>query len=461
MKLGIPYALNEVGGRSNQEDSIFPLKGEADASTRLFMVCDGMGGHENGEVASGLVCSTFGARLANIDHEAFTVDMFNDALSAAYDALDREDPNPESQRKMGTTMTFLHLNDREVVVAHMGDSRVYHVRPSEHEPILYQSSDHSLVNELVRAEIITPEEALTHPRRNVITRAMQPRLESRHKADVRVFGDVKAGDYFFLCSDGVLESVSNDALVEILRRNVSDAEKIEAIRVMCQASSRDNFSAYLVPIVEGLPIVESPVVAAELVDDVDADTHQRDDWDANVTRPAPHFSDKELNSKGRTHFTPMNIGLACVALVAVTAAIWFAMSNIEFTSTKTVYNSHPRNGKSLSNDDVKKEGDKSDDAILDKVSEIGGVDSLKLEDGPVFSEDDEGINEKVDSLNTNNGPVSGSEHTNLGKVQQTIIKADAAGLDSTNTESDAKENLNAGDDDEALEDARGDRSKTI
>lgn len=404
MKLGIPYALNEVGGRSNQEDSIFPIKGEADASTRLFMVCDGMGGHENGEVASGLVCSTFGARLANIDHEAFTVDMFNDALSAAYDALDREDPNPESQRKMGTTMTFLHLNDREVVVAHMGDSRVYHVRPTESEPILYQSSDHSLVNELVRAEIITPEEALTHPRRNVITRAMQPRLESRHKADVRVFGDVMAGDYFFLCSDGVLESVSNDALVEILRRNVSDAEKIEAIRVMCQASSRDNFSAYLVPIVEGLPIVESPVVAAELVDDVDADTHQRDDWDASVTRPAPHFSDKELNSKGRTHFTPMNIGLACVALIAVTAAIWFAMSNIEFTSTKTVYKSHPHNEmskeKSLSMDDVKKEGDKSGGAILDKDSEIGNpdVDSPKLVDAPEAVSGQDDLNEVPEAI---------------------------------------------------------------
>lgn len=328
MKLGMPYALNEIGGRSNQEDSIYPAKGEANESARLFLVCDGMGGHENGEVASGLVCSTFAANLANIDHEEFTVDMFNYALNAAYDALDREDPNPESMRKMGTTLTFLHLNDHEVVVAHMGDSRVYHVRPSERNPILYQSSDHSLVNELVRAEIITPEEALTHPRRNVITRAMQPRLETRHNADVRTFNDVMAGDYFFLCSDGVTETITNDILVDILRREVSDAEKIEAIRALCAESSRDNFSAYLVPIAEGLPPVVHDVVSAELVEDVNTQIVEEAS-DEDKTMPPIYANDQNKEGNRRTRFTPMNIGLAVVALVAVCSAIWFAVGNVE------------------------------------------------------------------------------------------------------------------------------------
>lgn len=330
MKLGMPYALNEIGGRQNQEDSIFPPKGDANESTRLFLVCDGMGGHENGEVASGLVCSTFGANLANIDHEGFTVDMFNYTLNAAYDALDREDPNPESMRKMGTTLTFLHLNSREAVVAHMGDSRVYHIRPSERNPILYQSSDHSLVNELVRAEIITPEEALTHPRRNVITRAMQPHLETRYKADVRTFNDVLAGDYFFLCSDGVLESISNEALVEILRRDVTDAEKIEAIRTLCAASSKDNFSAYLVPVVDGYPAVVPDVVSAELVEDIEPELveNRREEGHTIPSFNAPKM-EEERDSR-RTRFTPLNIGLAAVALLAICAAIWFAVSSFDF-----------------------------------------------------------------------------------------------------------------------------------
>ena len=328
MKLGMPYALNEIGGRSNQEDSIFPVKGEANESTRLFLVCDGMGGHENGEVASGLVCSTFGKLLANVDHEGFTVEMFLDALNEAYDALDREDPDPQSMRKMGTTLTFLHLNDHEVVVAHMGDSRVYHVRPSEQNAIIYQSSDHSLVNELVRAEIITPEEALTHPRRNVITRAMQPKLDPRHKADVRTFNDVQAGDYFFLCSDGVLESVSNDALVEILRRDVADVEKIEAVKALCAASSRDNFSAYLVPVVEGLPYVEPEVVSAELVDELE-DTHLVED-DVEVTVPHESANSRymrpERKRSFRSYLSPMTVGLAVAALAVVTSILWLSIS---------------------------------------------------------------------------------------------------------------------------------------
>lgn len=328
MKLGMPYALNEVGGRSNQEDSIYPAKGDASESSRLFLVCDGMGGHENGEVASGLVCSTFAANLADIDHEEFSVDMFNYALNAAYDALDREDPNPESMRKMGTTLTFLHLNDREAVVAHMGDSRIYHIRPSERFPILYQSSDHSLVNELVRAEIITPEEALTHPRRNVITRAMQPHLETRHNADVRTFNDVMAGDYFFLCSDGVTETITNDILVDILCREVSDAEKIEAIRALCAESSRDNFSAYLVPIAEGLPYIEHAVVSAELVDDIEPQIVE-ETRDEDKTMPPIYTTDYKKNTNRRTRFTPMNIGLSVVALVAICSAIWFAVGNVE------------------------------------------------------------------------------------------------------------------------------------
>ena len=421
MKLRMPQALNEIGQRSNQEDSIFPSKGEANESSRLFLVCDGMGGHENGEVASGLVCSTFGACLGDIDHEQFTVDMFESTLSAAYDALDREDPNSESTRKMGTTLTFLHLNDHEVVVAHMGDSRVYHVRPSASQPILYQSSDHSLVNELVRAEIITPEEALTHPRRNVITRAMQPNLESRHKADVRAFNDVLAGDYFFMCSDGVLESLSNDTLVEILRRDVSDQDKIEAIKALCNASSRDNFSAYLVPIAEGLPEVVAEVVHAELADVTVAEVVEDDVPHADYSAPLRDVTPEDPKSGFR--LTPTNMALGCVALVAICATLYFAISNSEFRveSKRVVYsNMAPERvsepsmdcniiqnmliGADVDKDAVEADSLKRDNVVVKEVvdsAEVNGVDTEIIApkgDGPKATQEGGGSGVASDTL---------------------------------------------------------------
>lgn len=323
MKLGMPQALIGVGGRSNQEDSIFPAKGDANTSTRLFLVCDGMGGHDNGDVASSIVCSTFGSNLSDIDHDAFTVDMFDKTLTAAYDALDREDSSPASCRKMGTTLAMLYLNNKEATIAHIGDSRVYHVRPSAESAILYQTRDHSLVNDLVRAEVITADEAADYPRRNVITRAMQPRLELRYSADVHTIQDVRAGDYFFLCSDGVHESLTNKALVDILRRDISDADKVDAIRVLCEVLSGDNFSAYLVPVVEGMSVV----AAAEVVEKVEEPVQEVAKVSTPVTPIAPVGVTPKGNKRKSRNITPLNIILLCVAIGAIITAIWLGLGN--------------------------------------------------------------------------------------------------------------------------------------
>lgn len=144
-------------------------------------------------------------------------------------------------------MTCLYLHRNGYLVAHIGDSRIYHVRPQV--GIIYQSSDHSLVNDLLRAGELTEEEALNFPQKNVITRAMQPNLERRHKADVFSFSDIKKGDYFFLCCDGVLEQLTNDQLCEILSdKKRNDVQKLEAIKQVCDGKTKDNYTCYLIPI---------------------------------------------------------------------------------------------------------------------------------------------------------------------------------------------------------------------
>lgn len=249
-----PQCFSEIGTRDNQEDYLWPLPQDATTASRVFLMCDGMGGHDHGEVASRTAATTLGTYLTT--HQAadgvLTKLMFERALAYAYDQLDLVDDG--SKKKMGTTMTCVALHRGGALVAHIGDSRVYHIRPAlavgdGRSGIIYQSADHSLVNQLLRIGEITAEEAANFPQKNVITRAMQPHLERRHKADIFNFADVQAGDYFFLCSDGVLEQLTNDTLGEILKDSrLTDEGKLCAIRQVCEGKTRDNHTCWLIPI---------------------------------------------------------------------------------------------------------------------------------------------------------------------------------------------------------------------
>ena len=241
-----PLCFTQIGKKQNQEDSLYPLLGMATAQSRFFLVCDGVGGSEHGEVASQTVSQTLGGYLEEhlSQQQPLTDELFNAALDAAYTALDKAYDG--AYKKMATTLTFLGLSKGGAFVAHIGDSRVYHVRPGQ--GIVSVTFDHSYVNELVASGKLTPEEAKTYPHKNIITRAMQPLMEKRAVADIRHVRNLCAGDYFFLCCDGVLERLTEEKLVEILSSDKSDDEKLTEIRSICDEGTRDNYSCYLVPI---------------------------------------------------------------------------------------------------------------------------------------------------------------------------------------------------------------------
>jgi protein phosphatase len=244
-----PQAINELGGRSNQEDSIYPLAGEASAERRVFVVCDGMGGLDKGEVASEAVSKALG-QMADAILSAvpvFTDEDFRQCLSNAYDALDAADPNNEAS--MGTTMTFLCFHDGGCMVAHIGDSRIYHLRPSlgPEKGVLYRSRDHSLVQQLYEQGEISYEEMKTSPRKNVILKAMQPHLEQRTGATLVNIMDVKPGDYFYLCTDGMLERMEDSGLMSIVCSTDTDEQKRQRL-INATAGNADNHSAYLIQV---------------------------------------------------------------------------------------------------------------------------------------------------------------------------------------------------------------------
>ena len=245
-----PLCFSEIGLKDNQEDYLYPQ--QVGSNTRVFIMCDGMGGHEKGEVASMTAANALGDYLNECS--VVTPPVFEKGLDKAYDALDDIDPR-RSDRAPGTTMTCLCLNENNYLVAHIGDSRIYHIRPSQFNPelkrggIKYQSSDHSLVNDLLKAGEITEEEARVFPQKNIITKAMQPHLEKRYRADVFLIDDIEGGDYFFLCSDGVMEQLTNETLCSILAdQSLDDEEKMAKIKSVCRDKTRDNYTAWLIPI---------------------------------------------------------------------------------------------------------------------------------------------------------------------------------------------------------------------
>lgn len=252
------YSILEVGkrtdayGNPHQEDCIFPLPSEISSNSRVFILCDGMGGHDAGEIASSVVCVTLGKTiLLMLDaNPLFTKSKLKKALDVAYDTLDANDTGCE--KKMGTTLAMVVFHDQGVMVAHIGDSRVYHIRSgnSENETsILFQTEDHSLLNSLVKAGEISLAEAKQSVKKNIITRAMQPNTD-RPNADIAEITDIQPGDWFYICSDGMLEQEEMEdgsAIKRIFSNQVEDNEKVQILRG-ATSENQDNHSAIVIKV---------------------------------------------------------------------------------------------------------------------------------------------------------------------------------------------------------------------
>ena len=324
------YTIYELGQRKRQEDSIFPHHNATKDEDRLFIVCDGMGGHSGGNIASAAVCEAMSTTLASICPDAegsFTDDDLRTALSAAYDSLDAKDDG--SEKKMGTTMTLLKFHDAGCTIAHIGDSRVYHVRPgadAASTEILFQTQDHSLVNDLVRIGELTPEQAKTSNQRNIITRAMQPNMGRRSRADIYHTTDIRPGDYFMLCTDGILEQMEDDNIKFIFSDKGGDAAQKVDMLVKVTAENHDNHSAMLVQVtdVEGLPVVvvePEPVAPVATV----SSTPVEPEYDEAAEQPVYHASVEEVAAKHLHSRKAMIIFVFGICAILAGTIYFFAM----------------------------------------------------------------------------------------------------------------------------------------
>ena len=175
MKISIrkPIGYSQIGRKDQQEDAVWPLFSEVSSNNPCIVLCDGVGGSEHGEIASQTSSKVIGEYLTKIlkDNHAVSDADLHEAVNLAYDELEKIDTeaSDEGAVSMATTLTCVCIHNDGILAAHMGDSRIYHVRPGQ--GLLYQSADHSLVNTLLQAGEITLEEAKNFPRKNVITKA--------------------------------------------------------------------------------------------------------------------------------------------------------------------------------------------------------------------------------------------------------------------------------------------------
>ena len=216
--------------RRDNEDSAF-------ARAPVFVVADGMGGAQAGEVASRIAVEAFEQGLPDSGSpEERLAERVREANAQIYE-LSRAD---RGRAGMGTTLTAAYVDDTHVAIAHVGDSRAYLFRDGSLQRL---TQDHSRVDELVRRGKLTEEQAAEHPQRSIITRALGP--EPDVEVDTWTY-PARAGDVILLCSDGLTSMISEERVKEILAEHDSlDVAADALIREANEAGGRDNITVVL------------------------------------------------------------------------------------------------------------------------------------------------------------------------------------------------------------------------
>jgi protein phosphatase len=229
--------LTDVGRVRSENQDFSILSAPADEvdrnKGRLMVVADGMGGHRGGATASRMA--------ATITKDEYYRDADSDIIASLTRALERANAriyaesqlNPEL-RGMGTTCSALVVRGREGFFAHVGDSRIYLVRDGA---ISQLTDDHSLVASMVREGLLTSQEAEVHPRRNVLQRSMG--VGQMVEIDARAAFEVRPGDVFVLCSDGLHGLVKPDEILLITQGGIEDGAR-ELVKLALERGAPDN-----------------------------------------------------------------------------------------------------------------------------------------------------------------------------------------------------------------------------
>lgn len=336
------YATDTGRQRRANEDSLL-------VRAPLYVVADGMGGAQAGEVASRLAVEAFREGLP--DDSAPEAALASLAQAANARIYELSHVNAE-QAGMGTTLTAVYVGEREVAIAHVGDSRAYCLRDGD---LLRLTDDHSLVDELMRQGRLTPEEAVEHPQRSVITRALG--IEGDVEVDTRSITG-QPGDVYLLCSDGLTSMVAEEDIARVLLGAPTLREAGERlIAAANQAGGRDNITVVLLRLEDvGPPAAPLPAASAAAAAGEQTAAHPVIAGGPAPRQPrTPRAPGSAPPSAARAHprraplLSARRAGWSGAVLVVVglvTVALLLALQSISFIATNgrglvTLYNGLP------------------------------------------------------------------------------------------------------------------------
>lgn len=299
----------------------------------VFIVCDGMGGHTAGEVASRMAVSAIKEHiLNNPDVITSTKQIIVDAINTANNRiLDKWNEEPEL-KGMGTTVVLLIVKSNIAYYGHVGDSRIYIVRNSK----IYQlTKDHSFVQTLVDGGLISYEEAEKHPRKNEITQAIG--INSDIRVDVNNIGlNLYKNDVIMLCTDGLTGLVEDKNIENIINKNPPQSASLKLIEAANNNGGHDNITVQIVKVVKGIQIPngkdnEAPVGA---LDKTNASTN------TNMFKPYQHENVSEEtfsnSTKAKTRKSKTMIYLLLVVLIMIFGGLSYYVLNKSDENTKTL-----------------------------------------------------------------------------------------------------------------------------
>ena len=230
----------------------------ADAGRGIFVVADGVGGAEAGEVASQTAVDVLNDAFQHkVDDNDDVEDLMELAIQRANSSIHQMAQDNPRFSMMATTVVALHVEGNRATIGHVGDSRLYRVTPDGN--LHRETDDHSIVEEEVRAGRMTPEQAANHPSKNVISRALG--AEESVEADMKVI-EIEDGSAFLLCTDGITRHLPDYELRDLMTSKGTPAQLCEEMKRRCyQRGAEDNLTAVIVQV--GTPKFERHEIGEE------------------------------------------------------------------------------------------------------------------------------------------------------------------------------------------------------